>query len=42
MRAAAPEDAIPSPSGGRHGSKGMEGVEAVGIVFGLDKRDMTG
>jgi hypothetical protein len=24
------------------GSKGMEGVEAVGIVFGLDKRDMTG
>jgi hypothetical protein len=34
MRAAAPEDAIPSPSGGRRGSKGMVGVKAVGIVFG--------
>jgi hypothetical protein len=36
MRAAAPEDAIPSPSEGRRGSKGMVGVKAVGIVFGRE------
>jgi hypothetical protein len=34
MRAAAPEDAILSPSRGRHGYKGIVGAKAVGIVFG--------
>jgi hypothetical protein len=37
MRAAAPEDAIPSTSGGRHGYKRMVGLKTIGIVFRLGR-----